>query len=104
MFEKVSQSLSGESITKYETAIFIRSAKGDGIVLLILPRQVFTVKRYLLMELSNYNYVILRTNRARCALNKKILNLLNEEIFLEKTVVELVYKFVKKYYRECLKR
>ena len=31
------------------------------------------------MELSDCNYVILRTNRARCALNKKILNLLNEE-------------------------
>ena len=31
------------------------------------------------MELRDYNYVILWTNRARCALNKKILNLLNEE-------------------------
>ena len=27
------------------------------------------------------NYVILRTNRAKCALNKEILDLLNEEAF-----------------------
>ena len=33
------------------------------------------------MELSDCNYVILRRNRAQCALNKKFLNLLNEENF-----------------------
>ena len=31
------------------------------------------------MELNDCIYVILRINRARCTLNKKILNLLNEE-------------------------
>ena len=31
------------------------------------------------MELSDCNYAILRRNRARCAVNKKILNLLNGE-------------------------
>ena len=45
------------------------------------------------MELSDCNCVILHRNRAQCALNKKILNLLNEENFLEKAAVELVYKF-----------
>ena len=34
----------------------------------------------------------------------EILDLLNEETFLEKAVVELVYKFDKKSYCECLKR
>ena len=29
--------------------------------------------------LCDHNYVILRTNRARCALNKEILDLLNED-------------------------
>ena len=55
------------------------------------------------MELSDCNYVILHRNRAQCALNKKILNLLNEENFLEKAAVELVYKFYEKSYREYLK-
>ena len=31
------------------------------------------------MELSDCSYVILRKNRERCTLNKKVLNLLNEE-------------------------
>ena len=31
------------------------------------------------LELNDRNCVILRTNRARCTLNKKFLNLLNEE-------------------------
>ena len=41
------------------------------------------------------NYVILHTNRARCTLNKEILDILNEtrKAFLEHAVVELVYKF-----------
>ena len=55
------------------------------------------------MELCDCNYVILHRNRARCALNKKILNLLNDENFLEKAAVELVYKFYEKSYREYLK-
>ena len=48
----------------------------------------------------------IRTNRARwCALYKKILDLLDEErkVFLEKALVELVYKFDEKSYRKCLK-
>ena len=55
------------------------------------------------MELRDHNCVILRTNRARCALNKEILIVVNEEVFLEKAVVDLVYKFYEKSYRECLK-
>ena len=31
------------------------------------------------MELCDCNFVILRTNRARCTLNMEILDLLNEE-------------------------
>ena len=45
-----------------------------------------------------------RTNRARCALYKKILDLLDEESVSGEAVVELVYKFDEKFYRECLKR
>ena len=33
-----------------------------------------------------------------CALNKEILNLLTRKVFLEKAVVELVYKFDEKSY------
>ena len=46
------------------------------------------------MELSDCNYGILQRNRARCALNKKILNLL---ALLEKAVVELVNRSLKYY-------
>ena len=45
----------------------------------------------------------IRTTRARCTLYKKILDLLDEESFLERAMAELVYKFDKKSYRECLK-
>ena len=46
------------------------------------------------MELSSHNcVVILRTNRARSALIRRA--------FLEKAVVELVYKFDEKSYCEC---
>ena len=38
----------------------------------------------------------IRTNRARCALHMKILDLLEEESFLERAVVELVNKFDEK--------
>ena len=38
---------------------------------------------------------ILRIERERCALNKEILDLFNKA-FLERAVVELVYKFDKK--------
>ena len=41
-----------------------------------------------MMELSDRNCVIIQTNRARCALNKKILFLI--KVFLDKAVVELV--------------
>ena len=63
-----------------------------------------TKRRYLPMELSDRNYVILWTNRVRCTLNTNIFYLLNEKVFLEKAVLEPVYKFDKKSYRECLKR
>ena len=42
-------------------------------------------------------YVILRTNGARCALNKEILDLLNEESVSGVRIVELVYKFNEKF-------
>ena len=45
------------------------------------------------MRLCDRNCVILRTNRARCALNNEVLDLLNEDAFFEHAVVELVYKF-----------
>ena len=48
------------------------------------------------MELCNCHCVIHRTNRARCALNKEILELLNEEVFLEHAVIELVHNFDEK--------
>ena len=41
--------------------------------------------------------------RAKRALYKKILDLLDDESVLEEAVVELVYKFDEKSYRECLK-
>ena len=45
------------------------------------------------MWFCDHNYVILRTNRARCALNKEILDLHNEESVSEvRSFVELVYK------------
>ena len=40
--------------------------------------QIYTI-RYLPNELCDCNCVIHRTNRARCTLNMKILDLLNEE-------------------------
>ena len=61
--------------------LVVSSANSDGSVSTFLkqvPRQ-FTKQRYLPMGLFDHNYVILRTNRARSALNKEILDLLNEE-------------------------
>ena len=46
----------------------------------------------------------IQTNRARCTLYKKILIFSTRKSFLERAVVELVYKFDKKSYCECLKR
>ena len=46
--------------------------------------------------------VIVRTNRARCALYKEMLDLLDKESISGEAVVELVYKFDEK--SECLKR
>ena len=43
----------------------------------------------------------IQTKRARYALYIKILDL---KAFLEKVVIELVYKFDEKSYSECLKR
>ena len=48
------------------------------------------------MELCDCNCVILRTNRTRCALNKEILDLLNEEVFQEHAVIELAHNFDEK--------
>ena len=48
------------------------------------------------MELCD---LILQTNKVRCALNMEILDLPNEESI---SVAELVYKFDKKSYCECL--
>ena len=45
----------------------------------------------------------IRTNRARCALHKKILDLLDEENVSGESSGRLVYKFDKKSYLECLK-
>ena len=61
--------------------LVVSSANGDGSASTFhrqVPRQ-FTKQRYLPMGLCDHNYVILRTNRARSALNKEILDLLNEE-------------------------
>ena len=46
----------------------------------------------------------LQTNRARCALYKKILDLLDEESVSGESSGRLVYKFDEKFYSECLKR
>ena len=46
--------------------------------------------------------IVSSIRRARCIIYKKILNLLNEKVFLEHAVVELVYKLDEKSYRECL--
>ena len=47
------------------------------------------------MNVCDHKCVILQTNTARCALNKEILDLFNEESVTELAVVELVYKFNK---------
>ena len=60
--------------------LVVWSANGDGLVVLLCTSKVNLLSgRYLPMELSDCNYVILQTNRVRCALNRKIFNLLNEE-------------------------
>ena len=65
----------------------------------------FTKRRYLPMELSDCNYVILWTNRVKCALNTNILYLLNEEsVSRESSARKPVYKFDEKSYHKCLKR
>ena len=46
----------------------------------------------------------IRTNRARCALYKKILDLLDEERVSGESSGRLVYKLDEKSYCECLKR
>ena len=45
-----------------------------------------------------------RTNRARCALYEKMLDYSMRKAFLEKAVVELVYKLDEKSNCKCLKR
>ena len=49
------------------------------------------------MSVCDRKCVILQTKRARCALNKEILDSHNKEsIFIERAVIELVYKFDEK--------
>ena len=50
------------------------------------------------MGFCDRNCIILLTNRARCALNKEILDLLNEDSVSEacSAMVELVYQFDEK--------
>ena len=57
--------------------LVVSSANSDGSASTFLRQ--FTKQRYLPMGLCDHNYVILRTNRARSALNMEILDLLNEE-------------------------
>ena len=53
------------------------------------------------MRLCDFNCVILWTNRARCALNREILNLLNEEsVSGESSGRASLYKFDEKSYHE----
>ena len=50
------------------------------------------------MKLSDCIYIILRTYRVRCTLNKNIFFIYStRKEFLAKAVVELVYKFDEKY-------
>ena len=49
----------------------------------------------------DHNYVILQTKRARCTLNKEILDSHNEESFSGVHSVELVYKFDEKLASVC---
>ena len=55
------------------------------------------------MGLCDCNYVILRTTRARCALNKEILDLLIEESVSGEHSGRLTYKFTKKFTASVLK-
>ena len=48
------------------------------------------------MELCDLKCVVLQTNRAKCTLNKDILDLLMRKAFLEHVEVEPVYKFDEK--------
>ena len=52
------------------TLLVVQSANGDGSSVLFQGKFQY---------MSNCNCVILRINRARCTLNKEILDLLNEE-------------------------
>ena len=49
------------------------------------------------MVVCDHYCVILQIKKGRCALNKKILDLLNRKKFLEHAVVELVYDFNEKF-------
>ena len=48
------------------------------------------------MGLCDLNWVMLRTKRARCALYKEIFDYLTRKVFVERSVVELVYTFDEK--------
>ena len=70
--------------------LVVRSANDD---CMCSPGQFqgqFTIIDIYRCDSATIDNVILRTSRARCALNKEILNV---ESILERAVVELVYKF-----------
>ena len=82
----------------------------DGRVVLLLRRLVVpiysTIYVPILLNDNAFVWVIvssIQKYRAKRALYKKILDLLDDESVLEEAVVELVYKFDEKSYRECLK-
>ena len=78
--------------------------------MLLLQRLVVPIYSTIYVPILLYDDAFVRvivssiqTNRAKRALYKKILDLLDEESVLEEAVVELVYKFDEKSYCECLK-
>ena len=80
-----------------------------GRVVLLLRRLVVPIYStiYIPILLNDDAFVIvivssIQTNRAKCALYKNILDLLDEESVLEEAVVELVYKFDEKSYHESI--
>ena len=77
---------------------FVCSSNGDGSTL--TSKVSFQVNLSkddtLLMDLCDHNFFIIQLNRARYTIYniaKEILDFLNEKAFLERVVVELIYKF-----------
>ena len=76
----------------------------DDTALLLLPRQMLQRSIYLPMELSDCNYVIIWTKIENGEQIRKSFIYTTRKALMEKAVVELVYKFEEKSYRECLTR